>query len=448
MLLRSQPVAASKAITDFASLRVSYFSRDIARGSSFQTHRLYRTESSSKTSNSKPIVNGIPSKYADFSKNLDEMSKYKFIPNKTDFIKNLDQVYYEYQGIMNQSQELDALKLRDTNLFLGMFLKLGRLKRAHDVLTDLIQLDESLVFGEARDIDTVRNYLKVRCGSYSNLWYGDRSYEITDDTYIFNLIDYSLQNKFSYWDTEICYTLGRMNRIELLNKFTTKKWGISIQGPDFVSGEVHKAPNSEVVTALMKVICYIYSDGMHEANKFLNGILEKHPNINLDINFWRQLMLEGCSPKRGNKDFAVGNENGLDCWNTMKQWHNMRRRTIPFDYSITKELYRILERTKNLKDCIAVYTNCFTEFYEQRNKIENSEWSIICKYQKFIIRRLINKKKYSKTEEFITQWSLDSGNEAMLRKFSSYLIVLKNNKKTNENYDEMVDDDTILGPLW
>ncbi|KAG0671161.1 ATPase expression protein [Maudiozyma exigua] len=394
-------------------------------------------------------INGVTQKYAEFSTYLDELSKVRPIYNKANLIKNLDQIYAEYQKILqNPDTRLNSLKLHDTNVTLSMFLKLHRLKRAHNVLTDLIHMDESLVFGESRDIDTVRSYLNVRCGAYVDMWYSERSYIVIDNTYVFDLIEYSLKNGLSYWDSEICYALSKSNQLNLLNQFTMKKWNISINESiiDVQQGMV--PPSSEVIVTLMRIIRYIYKDGTEEANRFLNNITKQYPTMNLNINFWRNLLLEGSSPLRGNTHFKTGNENGLNNWRTMKEWYTMRNKQIPFDNSITRELYRVVERTKKIKDCIDIYTNCFSEFYNQRNKITKAEWSIINKYQKFILRRLINKKNSKRTEDFITQWSIDNENEKMLRNFVNYLTLLKNKKKVTQKYDEMIEDDMILGPLW
>ena len=393
--------------------------------------------------------NGITQKYAEFSTYLDELSKVRPIYNRSNLIKNLDQIYTEYRKILqNPDTKLNSLKLHDTNVVLSMFLKLHRLKRAHNVLSDLINMDETLIFGDSRDINTVRNYLNVRCGSYVDMWYGERSYIVIDNSYVFDIIEYSLKNGLSYWDNEICYALGKSNQIDLLNQFTMKKWNISINESIDEAQPGMEPPSSDIIVTLMRIIRYVYKDGTEEANKFLNNIIKQYPNMNLSINFWRNLLLEGSSPLRGNKHFKIENENGLNNWRTMRDWYAMRNKRIPFDTSITRELYRVVERTKQLKDCVDIYTSCFTEFYNQRNKITKAEWSIINKYQRFILRRLVNKKNAKKAEDFITQWSIDNENEKLLRSFVNYLTLLKNKKKVSKNYDEMIEDDMILGPLW
>lgn len=446
MLARSQLILRGNIISNIRNVTgVLPSSIDVSFMTSF-SNRCYTTTSMNQGDLS---INGITQKYANFSTYLDELSKVRPIYNRGNLIKNLDQIYVEYQKILqNPDTKLNSLKLHDTNVVLSMFLKLHRLKRAHNVLSDLINMDRSLVFGDSRDVNTVRNYLNVRCGAYVDMWYSERSYIVIDNSYVFNIIEYSLKNGLSYWDNEICYALGKSNQIDLLNQFTMKKWNISINESMSEVQPGMMPPSSDIIVTLMRIIRYIYKDGTEEANKFLNNIIKQYPNMNLSINFWRNLLLEGSSPLRGNKHYKIGNENGLNNWRTMKDWYTMRNKRIPFDSSITRELYRVVERTKKLKDGVDIYTTCFTEFYNQRNKITKAEWSIINKYQRFILRRLINKKNAKRTEDFITQWSIDSENEKLLRSFVNYLTLLKNKKEVTKNYDEMIEDDMILGPLW
>ena len=446
MLARSQLILRGNIISNIRNVTgVLPSSIDVSFMTSF-SNRFYTTTPMNQGDLS---INGITQKYANFSTYLDELSKVRPIYNRGNLIKNLDQIYVEYQKILqNPDTKLNSLKLHDTNVVLSMFLKLHRLKRAHNVLSDLINMDRSLVFGDSRDFNTVRNYLNVRCGAYVDMWYSERSYIVIDNSYVFNIIEYSLKNGLSYWDNEICYALGKSNQIDLLNQFTMKKWNISINESMSEVQPGMMPPSSDIIVTLMRIIRYIYKDGTEEANKFLNNIIKQYPNMNLSINFWRNLLLEGSSPLRGNKHYKIGNENGLNNWRTMKDWYTMRNKRIPFDSSITRELYRVVERTKKLKDGVDIYTTCFTEFYNQRNKITKAEWSIINKYQRFILRRLINKKNAKRTEDFITQWSIDSENEKLLRSFVNYLTLLKNKKEVTKNYDEMIEDDMILGPLW
>lgn len=388
----------------------------------------------------------VSKKYAEFSIYLDEMWHIKTIKNKSSYIKKLSQAYEEFQSLLSQTNELDALKIHDMNVFLDIFLRLGQLKKAHIVLNDLIDHDSSLIHGDSRDIDTVRNYLRVRCGSFSEMWYSDRSYNIIDTSFVYNIMEYCLTNKFSFWDKEICYALGYMNSMEIFEKFINKKWGISLRN-EVIASDIDNCPSVEIISAIVKSICYIYEGGIIEINKFLNILVKRYPNVKLDINFWRTLILEGNRVNRTTK-FKNKNGNELDNWKSMKEWYEIRNRIIPFDYSTVKELYEIVERTKNLKDAVDIYCSCFTKFYKQRNKISANDWAIISKYQKFIIRRLVNKKKFNKTNDFIAKWSIDSNNENMLREFANYLKIVKKNRKVGKSYDEMIEDDMILGPLW
>ena len=394
---------------------------------SFTNGQRYMHPSSSKgvgaldamMQSNRTTFNGISRKYADFSTHLDQISNMKIGANKTGFIKNMDQVYHEYRSMLSQSETLDALKLHDLNVFISTFLKLGRLKRAHEVLEDLLRLDKSLVHGESRDISTVRNYLNLRCGSFHKLWYSDRGYEVTDMSYVYDLVEYSLEKGVSYWDTEIIHALGKMNRLELLSKFMQRKWGLALSDQGESSDTV-ECPPAAVTSAVVRVLCYAYDDGSAQSNKFLNVLIQRYPQAELDINFWRMLILEAAKAHRGSgvasaSEYAASNENALDAWRAMKQWYGMRKQLAPFDYSITKEMYRVLEHTKDVRNCLDVYCSLFAGFYKQRNAIEGPEWALIYQYQKFILRRLVNKRKYEKAGTFISEWSLSDNNTRALQ---------------------------------
>ena len=396
------------------------------------------------------------------NESLSRANRWMYLSNRTKHANEVIEIYKNFSSDL-RTDNLTYGDIYDMNTFVGFFLKLGRLKNAQVVLSDLLRLQPSLLYGDTIDVLTVRNYLKVNCGADVSAWgrsgsgRGQGRYRVLDETFVYHLIEYSLKVGVDFWDTEICYGLGYMNNISTMEKFVARRYGIDADVPLTSNNKTRFQLNCKIVEAMFS--SYAYNDrNIVRATEMMNKLFGRHRDITLDEDFWRCVI--GWATRYDLVKFKETREkpvNYIECWKAMKTWHERNKRRIPYDYTILEDLYEVIFKTNNLLLALDVYANCFTKFYEEsRVIISKTDLKLIQKYQNFIVRRLLNKKKSGKAQEFIEEWSIDAENRKRLEDFKAHLIDLKASKETartnaklQELYDKEDDENGLfMGKVW
>lgn len=396
------------------------------------------------------------------NESLSRANRWMYLSNRTKHANEVIEIYKNFSADL-KADNLTYRDIYDMNTFVEFFLRLGRLKNAQVVLSDLLRLQPSLLYGDTIDVPTVRNYLKVNCGADVSAWMrsgngrGQGRYRVLDETFIYHLIEYSLKTGVNFWDTEICYGLGYMNNVSTMEKFVARRYGTDVGVTRLSNDRTKFQLKGKIVEAIFS--SYAYNDrNIVRATDTMNKLFERHRDMTLDEDFWRCVI--GWATRYDLVKLKETREkpvNYIECWKSMKTWHERSQRRVPYDYTILEDLYEVIFKTNNLLLALDVYSTCFTKFYEEPKAIiSKTDLKLIQKYQNFIVRRLLSKRKSSKAQEFIDEWSIDAENRKKLEDFKAHLIDLKTSKeaartnaKLQELYDEEDDENGLfMGKVW
>ncbi|GAV55969.1 hypothetical protein ZYGR_0AZ01410 [Zygosaccharomyces rouxii] len=386
-------------------------------------------------------------------------------------------LYEFYRDHIVDRNSLTPLQLYDLNLFLKTFLAEAQLSKAHSVLDFILlrrPLNELLANG---NVEILIQFLRLKCGALSKYWKIQpasqrnstgvalagkasncrlaKSYKFQNEKVLLHIInsvlgDRSWNNKRSpNLDAAIVYSLGYLGQTDLIEKYVNHTWSPS-------NGvELKTNPNSELLVAILTSYC-VREGNMRKGLELLDRFTGDYPEVELDYLFWRRLLQLSSLLWDKKRDRKATLSHG--CWTIMKQWHTQRQRKIPYDYGIMKELYPIFVRTKNKSGALEVVTKSFFgAFIQPEFTIRPNELSLLCKYQKFILKTIALKGNYRKGFEFCQEWSFSSTNRFELQKhFMQWRNIyeqrraLQSEQKAalQEKYDEMEEDDMLLGRLW
>ncbi|CCF56693.1 hypothetical protein KAFR_0B03970 [Kazachstania africana CBS 2517] len=357
------------------------------------------------------------------------------------------QLFETYVKLISSHEELTILQVEDMNKFINYFVEFKQLKKAQLVMKYLILKSPRVL--EKYDVSTTRNYLKLNCGACHELWY--TNYKIFDfnNTTLDKLVKYSLDNKIGYWDVEIIHSLGYSGRIRSLEDYILKKWGISLCDRAQVN-TTNEAPESEVLEAIING--FFYRDKrMFRAIKILNEFVNVYPDLNLKITFWKTFMnncIKEWDEKVDQKGVVI-----VEYWETMKRWYTVHNRRIPFNINFLKVMRTCFKKNNNLVLATDIFQNCFHNFYFCATRMNDSELNVIKEYQNFILSRLIEKKGFSNALTFINDHCFSLENKRQLMNYyhgrkEHKLKKMTRNENLEKTYDDMVEEDFIIGKLW
>lgn len=397
----------------------------------------------------------------------------------TEILMTLFQVYCK--TIVGDTQErLTSLQTHDINLFVKRFIDEGQLGKAQICLQYIMDKQGLEFVLEKRDVGTIRHFLQLRCGALPKYWkrrlkasntriskrkrLGDNSvscnlsnsYKPLDEKSLLKIMEFLLgetssQGKYSSsLDATIVYSLGYLGQMQLIDKFLKKKWLVPTS--EAVSDETAKP---ELLIAALSAYC-IQNGNMAKGLEILDQFVNKFPNTHLDNVFWRRLIqLSICI---GDPNENKKGEISYACWNIMKQWHQGRNISIPYDQGILLQMYDLFKSTKNGKTALDVISTCFQSFYlSPEHLLVPNEVGLLNKYQKLCIRTMALKGNYHKPLKFIKEWSINEGNRKELydyfithrKKYDLRQDRIRLHKKLlQKRYDDMEEEDMLLGGLW
>lgn len=386
-------------------------------------------------------------------------------------------LYEFYRDHITDQHIVTPLQLHDLNLFLKTFIAEAQLSKAHHVL-DFILLKRPLneLLANA-DVEILIQFLRLKCGALSKYWKIPsisrkrsreivlskkasscrlaKSYKFQNEKVLLQiinsvLVEPSWKDRHSpNLDAAIVYSLGYLGQTDLIEKYVNHTWS-----PANDSGS-KRSPNSNLLVAILTSYC-VKEGNMRKGLELLDRFIRDYPEVELDYLFWRRLFQLSSLVWDQKKDRKASLSHG--CWTIMKQWHTQRQRKVPYDYGILKELYPIFVRTKNKNGALEVVTQIFFgTFIKPEFTIRPNELSLLYKYQRLILKMFALRGNYHKGFEFCQEWSFNARNRFELqtyfmkwRNIYEHKRALQSEKKgaLQKKYDEMEEDDMLLGRLW
>lgn len=395
---------------------------------------------------------------------------------RADLMKLEKTLYHIYRVfLLPKNQILSPMQLYDLNKFIKIFLYENDLSQARDVFRLILRnYDNEL----PRDTQTVISFLQLYFGSMTRYWdlphmnkncnvwidstrHGDfkMNYQLLSTEQLYDLINKLNKNKSWFairnceLESAIIYSLGYLGQIKFMGEYIEKYWGINLLGK--MNSEFMVSPNiypdSQLLTSI--ITSYAYCGKVDIAIKILGGFLNKYPNMDMEIMFWRRLIHWShltCDLKLDKRGKLQS-----ECWEIMRQWHKRRGKTIPPDKRLLDDRLTILKKTRDYKEALKVFEESLGHLFIRKN-LTDLDKAIIFKYQKFILKTMCALGHNKKCIDFICQWSLDWNHQQELQTYFKEQRCKLENKRVKQlevniqqGFNDDDDDFTITGSkLW
>ena len=180
----------------------------------------------------------------------------------------------------------------------------------------------------------------------------------------------------------------------------------------------------------------------------LDRILEKYSGLKFDKFFWRRLF-QWCilTEPNANKGFILG-----QCWSLME-----KQEKVEFDGVLLELLREKIVKVRDVPLALRVLKMIVIEL-KKVNFINELDMELLLKYQKFVFSKLGEINKTVKAMELLScdDYTINKENKAFMRAyyFENKREKRKKNKRSNQyddlqrKYDEMDEEDMIIGKLW
>lgn len=393
----------------------------------------------------------------------------------TELLFRLFQIYCTHV-VGSQEGKLTVGELHDINLFIKTFIdeaQLGKAQQCLQFILDRQGLQHTLNSG---DVSTIINFLKLRCGAVVTFWEAShcskrmlgqnsssfnapkafKSWNSQDSSKVLSVLlkDKSwLRRNSTALDSAIIYSLSSMGQMKHVEQYITLKWGVSLEGTVEVNNAV--APDAGTLIAILSSFCLKNND-ISKGLTFIDQLLKKYPQINLETLFWRRLLQLSSQAWDKRRD-----KKGQMChgsWDIMKQWYDGKGINMSYDHGTLELLYQLFKTLNNGREAMEVIKRFFGSVYAKQNyQIAGAEMILLLKFQKLAIRTMALKGNYHKPLQFIKEWHVDEVNQQQLlqyftRQREKYALRReKVNAKRDQlqaQYDAMEEEDMLLGRLW
>lgn len=380
------------------------------------------------------------------------------------FWKRLYHIYRVF--VVNKSNRtLDAMILYDLNKFAKLFIKLNDLPTARAVFQLILKNSKD---GEIpKDADTINLYLKLYCGGITKFWLKptnrDNFHDFSSGTskketwqvssypavsktqflaFLRKVLEDPEYSKLRNCEMEslLVHSLGYYKDLHFLNRFLEVIYGVSNNGTinKDITASKKLYPNYQLLSSI--ITSYSYNDQISTGITTLAGFMKKYPDINLEKLFWRRLAQWSCKSwdRKLDRSASVPKK----CWQIMIQWHASKNKNIPFDQKMMLERLLFLQRRGDYISAMNDIKNTFKSVYLKAPRdVFILERLVLFKYQKFIIKKLVNKSQTKKAIDFINEWQIDYENGLFLQDYYQLMVQIKEKNDAASKSSKRVDDE-------
>lgn len=355
-------------------------------------------------------------------------------------IQSIESFYNIFNRYKEEFSNISGPIYYDFNKLCQYFIDCKQLGKGQTVLEFLVKSN-----APKSDILFLTNYLNLRCGSDINLW-NYKKYKIFDFMTISQL-SHEL-GKSGYLDKQVIQSFGYMKNITHLEQYIKAIWGVSMHSTtqeSVLNIELTKKdllyPTSDLLLSIMS--SYYYNDGnISRAFTILDLFIKKYPDIVLDHKFWYSFLKNCMTLSKSTNDSNI-----TQIWNAMKLWYG-NGKSIPFDNEVLLQAYPILKDNNNFYYANDIFTHCIGPYVTKNANLSPQELKTVTMYQKYIIRKHIDKKHMGLARNFITQWSFSLSNKEDLMQFYQTRTNARKKKPVPLSYDEAEEDDNMFTQLW
>lgn len=371
-------------------------------------------------------------------------------------VQSIESFYHIFERYKHEANT-NGLYYYDLNNLCRYFIDCKQLGKSQKILHFLFKRNLNKINNSL----FLSNYLNARSGSDFRLW-NSKKYKIFDYMIVSQLINDF--NKFKYLSVPIINSLGYMKNIQSLGQYINLIWGVTLLRHNN-NNESDKPENeSNIITSthlnennilyptedllLSIMLSYYYNDKtMVRSFKMFELFLKKYPNIRVTPTFWFNLISNCLSLTTNN---GKNDDTSIKMiWNAMKLWFSDQN--IPFNEKVLYMMYIHLKSNNNLYYINDIYERCIGPYsLLKRTSIPKQIKDMILVYQKYIIRKNIDKMRFRRSQNFIDKWSFSLENKSELLEFYQMRSTIR--KKRNNKLRNMDEDDEdqygIFGSFW